>query len=56
MKVIKEKCKCCRSCTEVCPVGAVTIKDGVAVIDDSLCLNCGCCAAACPVKAIEFGE
>ncbi|MDR1361773.1 MAG: 4Fe-4S binding protein [Holosporaceae bacterium] len=56
VKVIPEKCRGCRSCIAVCPTGAISMDEAVAVINDDLCVNCGCCAAACPVKAIEFGE
>ncbi|MDR3179288.1 MAG: 4Fe-4S binding protein [Holosporaceae bacterium] len=54
MEIVVEKCKRCCSCKEVCPVGAVSEKDGVMVIDESICLGCGCCAASCPSKAIVF--
>ncbi len=54
MKVIVEKCKKCLSCVEVCPIKAITEKNGEIVIDKDSCLGCGCCASACPNDAIEF--
>ncbi|MDR2681793.1 MAG: 4Fe-4S binding protein [Holosporaceae bacterium] len=54
MKIIAEKCQKCYSCKEICPVGAISEKDGVMTIDKSICLECGCCAASCPLKAIIF--
>lgn len=55
MLVIQEKCKCCMSCLEVCPVGAITKNsDGKAEIDKSVCIECGCCASCCQNSAITF--
>lgn len=54
VKVIAEKCKKCLECTQVCPVKAISEKDGVVEIDQNTCLGCGCCASACPNNAIEF--
>lgn len=56
MKVISEKCKKCLECTKVCPVGAVTEKDGKITIDKENCLCCGCCASACSSEAISFDD
>lgn len=54
MKVLSEKCKKCLECVEVCPVKAISEKDGCIVIDKDLCLECGCCASACANSAIVF--
>lgn len=54
MKILSEKCKKCLMCSEVCPVQAISEKDGIMQIDESLCLNCGCCAASCPSNAIIY--
>ena len=37
-----EKCVACMACYDVCPVGAITLKDGKAFISDEcqLCLQC----------------
>lgn len=35
-------------CIKVCPQGAISIKDRVAVVDKSKCIGCGLCTKACP--------
>ncbi|MDR2766659.1 MAG: 4Fe-4S binding protein [Holosporaceae bacterium] len=54
MEVVTEKCKKCLECVRVCPVLAVSEKDGKTTIDKSLCLECGCCASVCPNGAIKY--
>lgn len=53
MTVDKNVCVGCGACTGVCPVGAITLKGGVAVIDPKKCIGCGACLATCPVGAIS---
>ena len=36
------------SCVRQCQYGAISIKLGVAVVDEDLCVGCMACAAACP--------
>jgi len=36
------------SCTKACKYGAISVKNGVAVVDEDLCVGCMACAAACP--------
>lgn len=45
------KCVGCGQCMEVCPISAITIEDGKAVISDE-CIACGACAGVCPAEAI----
>jgi RnfABCDGE-type electron transport complex B subunit len=52
-KVCKTGCIACGACTRICPSGAISVVDNVAIIDDAKCTNCGACAAKCPVKVIE---
>lgn len=40
-------------CINVCQYGAISIVDGIAVIDKGLCVGCGMCAKACPNHLIE---
>lgn len=47
------KCVGCLACIKNCPVGAISLKDGKAFIDQSLCIKCGACVQICPVQAIQ---
>lgn len=51
-----EKCVGCEQCYLYCPDGAISIKDGKAVIDYDFCKGCGICAKICKIKAIEMEE
>lgn len=50
-----EKCRGCAKCVVEagCPMKAVSIKDGVAVIDTQICNNCGRCVEKCPFGAFS---
>lgn len=41
-------------CASVCEAHAISLRMGVAVVRESLCVGCGKCAAACPKKLIEI--
>lgn len=49
-----EKCTGCGRCAKWCPVNAIEIIDGCAVVDHELCYGCGECVAACPYGAISI--
>ncbi len=42
------------SCVKVCPVGAIRVENGVAVVNEQKCVGCGLCAKACPKGLIEL--
>ncbi len=42
------------SCVQVCPQNAISIVDGVAVVNDALCVECGLCVKACPKGLIDL--
>lgn len=42
------------SCKEACQFDAITIVDGIAVIDKEKCKSCGMCVAQCPRKIIQM--
>ncbi|MDO5416666.1 MAG: RnfABCDGE type electron transport complex subunit B [Lachnospiraceae bacterium] len=56
-KDVKAKCESgcigCTLCTKQCEVGAIHMENNLAVIDYSLCTNCGKCAEKCPAKVIQ---
>ena len=49
-----DKCVGCGACESACPFGAISLKDGKAVVDGEKCRFCGSCVEACPVKAISM--
>jgi heterodisulfide reductase subunit A len=51
-------CSGCKTCTSLCPYGAIDYddRDDCAVINEILCRGCGVCAAACPGGAITTGH
>ena len=50
--VNKDKCIGCKSCMKIgCP--AISIKEGKAHVDNTLCVGCGVCEQLCPVGAFE---
>ena len=52
LAVNKEKCIGCKSCMKIgCP--AISIKEGKAWVDNTLCVGCGVCEQLCPVGAFE---
>ncbi len=42
------------SCVKVCPEGAISVRNGVAVVDRSRCVGCGLCVKSCPKGLIEL--
>nr|MCR4805484.1 4Fe-4S binding protein [Clostridia bacterium] len=52
LRVNAEKCIGCKSCMRIgCP--AISIKEGKARVDDTLCVGCGICTQLCPMDAFE---
>lgn len=51
LKVVSDKCKSCKRCMTLgCP--AISMKDGKAVVDATLCVGCGVCQQLCAFDAI----
>lgn len=42
------------SCVKACQFGAISVLDGVAVVDKAKCVACGKCAEICPNKLIDL--
>ena len=42
------------NCAKACPFGAISIKNGTAVVDYRLCTGCGNCVTACPKHIIKL--
>ncbi len=52
LNVNRDKCVGCKSCMKIgCP--AISMKDGKAAIDNTLCVGCNVCSQLCPVGAFE---
>jgi len=51
IKINIEKCTGCATCVNVCPFGAIIIKEDKACITES-CTLCGACVESCPEGAI----
>jgi uncharacterized protein (DUF362 family)/NAD-dependent dihydropyrimidine dehydrogenase PreA subunit len=49
-----DRCTGCRMCVESCPTGAITIRNGRAVMNRRKCIMCLCCHELCPENAVEI--
>jgi Ni,Fe-hydrogenase III small subunit/NAD-dependent dihydropyrimidine dehydrogenase PreA subunit len=52
-KLNPEACDKCNRCTDACPTGAISCKDGL-TLDLGKCLFCPECEIACPNGAVKF--
>ena len=50
----KGKCTQCGICVRSCPRNAIVITDGVAQVDNKLCIECYTCHELCPEAAIDL--
>ncbi len=51
IKVVNQNCTACGSCISACPLGAIRIDEGHAIISED-CNSCGMCIDSCPADAI----
>jgi len=52
--VITKSCTACECCIAVCPVNAITLKEGKALINQQACIGCAECLCACKFNAITI--
>jgi len=46
-------CTGCGTCVEYCKQCAITLKNGVSVLDESKCVQCGICVHSCPYHLLK---
>ena len=51
--VNQEKCVGCGTCQDVCPSGAISVKE-IARVDPKRCIGCGGCVEQCPTGALAL--
>ena len=47
-------CDACEACVDLCPFGALSVKDTTVARDWELCMGCGVCVEKCPPQAISL--
>ncbi len=52
--IINKECVGCGVCRDNCPVSAIKMKEGKAVINQNKCIRCYCCHELCPHKAVSL--
>jgi Pyruvate/2-oxoacid:ferredoxin oxidoreductase delta subunit len=50
--VSAENCTGCRECEKYCPMDAITVQSGIAVVYEARCIGCGVCVSRCESEAI----
>ncbi len=50
---VDDNCTGCGICVDSCPMEAIALVEGKAVIDREICIDCTACAYDCPFEAIH---
>ncbi len=50
----QENCDGCSLCLDRCPMDAITLVDGISVVNKSRCIGCGLCVTSCPTAALSL--
>ncbi len=53
IKINEELCTGCVACTLACPVQAIRVRNGKAVMKNDHCIDCGECLRVCPHGAVK---
>jgi len=53
-KACRYGCLGLASCSRVCPVGAIEMRNGLAIVHPDVCISCGKCVATCPRRIIKM--
>ncbi|MFZ7126661.1 MAG: DUF362 domain-containing protein [Desulfobacterales bacterium] len=56
MRIDKERCTGCGFCLRDCPVGAIAMREKIAVIDHHMCTECRVCLRVCEHDAVVPDE
>ena len=48
---VETECQDCYKCLRHCPVKAIRVENGHAMVMPDTCVSCGACVEACPVHA-----
>ncbi len=51
--VSREICTGCEICIDECCVGAISMHENIAVINDDECIRCAVCHEICPIDAVR---
>lgn len=53
---VEKQCKGCGQCVRICPMQAISLKEGKPVRDMKKCTFCLGCVNACPTEALQVGK
>ncbi|WP_292491806.1 4Fe-4S binding protein [Methanoculleus sp. 10] len=48
-------CTGCGTCMEYCKQHAIALKNGISVLDENKCVQCGICIHSCPYSLLKSG-